>query len=182
MSDAFVGVAKDGTGKKIDADAVTTASGTVHRQRVVSSDPIDANSHARVKAIADAVDADKGLVVSAKAFLDQLAAIAGLDTKLASILTALGLRATETTLASVLTGVLGLGSGATSTVVVPAASDIATVHRELFIGTGGTVVGYLYSDDTASRTFKNIPSSGRLPYRFKRILATSTAADMLLIG
>lgn len=49
MSDAFVQVPVDSTGKKIDQESLSVGAHTVHRQRINLSDPVTADGHARVK-------------------------------------------------------------------------------------------------------------------------------------
>lgn len=48
MSDSFVQVAPDSTGKKIDTSQLVDGANTVERQRVVLGDDIDVNMLARV--------------------------------------------------------------------------------------------------------------------------------------
>lgn len=60
-------------------------------------------------------------------------------------------------------------------------ADLPYVTRQLFVGTGGNVSGWLQGDDTATdaRIFRNLPDGATLSYAFKRISAASTAANMV---
>jgi hypothetical protein len=61
VTDGYVQVAADGAGKKLDNSVVVQDGGdTVYRERVNISDPVDANSHARVQDFVDGLE--QGLV------------------------------------------------------------------------------------------------------------------------
>lgn len=52
---------------------------------------------------------------------------------------------------------------------------LAHVTRELYVGTGGTIVMELKHGDNV--TLANVPDGARLPYRAAKVLATSTTAS-----
>lgn len=62
MSDGYVQVATDGTGKKVDTGEITVGANTVERQRIVNADDTVAAALARVLNAAPA-STDYGLVV-----------------------------------------------------------------------------------------------------------------------
>ncbi len=51
--------------------------------------------------------------------------------------------------------------------------------RGLYVGTGGTVV-MLGTDDTAARTWLNVPNGALIPFRAKRVMLTGTTASNIL--
>lgn len=58
------------------------------------------------------------------------------------------------------------------------ATDLTTVPRELYVGTGGNLKITLVDGGTV--VFANVPDGARLPYRAKRVFATlTTAADIV---
>jgi len=74
--------------------------------------------------------------------------------------------------------------GKTSDEVTPHDTNAQPVMRELYVGTGGDIVGLLAGDDpdATPRTWKNVPSGSRLPYSFVLVTTATTAADMLAIN
>jgi hypothetical protein len=74
--------------------------------------------------------------------------------------------------------------GKTCAEVITSDTIAQPVMRELYVGTGGDIVGKLIGDDPdgADRTWKNVSSGTRLPYAFAIIKTASTAADMLAIN
>lgn len=61
------------------------------------------------------------------------------------------------------------------------ATDLASVTRGIYTGTGGTLVCVL-EDDTSTVTFTNVPAGIVLPLRIKQVYSTGTTASMGLVG
>ena len=58
---------------------------------------------------------------------------------------------------------------------------LADIPKALFIGTGGTIV-MRGANDSADRSWKNVPSGSVLPFRAQYVRATgTTAADLLAL-
>lgn len=73
-----------------------------------------------------------------------------------------------------------VGYSESSAAVTPHDSNaIPGTPRGLFVGTGGNIVGRL-KGDVADQTWKNIGNGSFLPFCFKYIKTTSTAADMIV--
>lgn len=56
-------------------------------------------------------------------------------------------------------------------------STILDLPRALYVGTAGNVV--VQGVDDTTRTFVNVPAGSILPIRPKRVMAATTAADIL---
>lgn len=74
----------------------------------------------------------------------------------------------------------GLSSPVTKgDVIAPADVDLANIPRAIYVGGEGDVTGIL-EDDTAEITLYNVGAGSLLPFRFKRISASTTAT--LIVG
>lgn len=77
----------------------------------------------------------------------------------------------------------GLDSPASKAFAITPAdgTDLASVTRGIYTGTGGTLVCVL-ADDSSTVTFSNVPAGIVLPLRIKQVYSTGTTASMGLIG
>ncbi len=57
-------------------------------------------------------------------------------------------------------------------------NELEYVTRELYAGSGGTIVAVLKNGDEV--TLASVPSGARLPYRIRQIKATGTTATNLV--
>lgn len=58
--------------------------------------------------------------------------------------------------------------------ITPGTSDLSSVVRGIYVGTGGTIVAV--SEAGTEIIFANVPTGTILPIRAAKVLATSTAA------
>lgn len=67
--------------------------------------------------------------------------------------------------------------------ITPSDSTVLSpVTRGLWIGTGGDIA-LIMADDSAAKTFKNVPSGVLLPFSVKKVMLTNTTAtDIRSVG
>lgn len=151
MSDSYVRVAPDSTGKLVDACQVTTSSGTVVRQGVCVGDPTDGAARCAVRLDGEHTSGDYALAVHVRQLLD--VALAVLQ-PLRHVARALALAPDPTTgrirvLVDAITGSLTLSTLTTCTTVTTV-TTCATVTSVSQIAGFEARGAFLYSLDRAN--------------------------------
>lgn len=146
MSDAFIQVDPDGSGKKMDTSEVTVGAHSVHRERVVISDPATAGNHAGVLDAEPASDA-KGITTR----------VVGLTAKLQEVIDALSDLTIEADSINLNTDQLEAKVDAVTAAVSALGPLTDAQLRATAVPVSGTVI---VQQDTFTKKTSSIASSG----------------------
>jgi hypothetical protein len=123
MSDAYVQIATDGSGKKIDNDSLTVSSNTVYRQRIINASPSTAAGLAEVINVAPSTE--YGLAVWGH------------------------MRYAKPTTSDLLSAVINISSSGDNTVIAGVAATTIRIYKLFFVAQGSVNV---FLKDGASNT------------------------------